>query len=125
MSATINYASGDPLYIVAQTGVSSWQSTWLDVRGYKAASFTLSWTAVASTNGTLRLDGTDDPAKASVNVVALTTPVFHGTWPTVGTSASAALVVIENPPGFIRVGYTFIAGGAAGQFTGFANWRSI
>lgn len=101
----------------AQSGLSSWTSAWVRVgkAGYRCISWTTAWAAVAATSGTLSFEGTDDPTQTSV--VALTPTVTHGTYPTVGTAAAAALVVLANCPGWVRMRYTRAAGGAAGQFT--------
>lgn len=107
--------------LAAQSGLADWQSEWIPVAAanFRRASFTLAWTLVAATSGTLAFEGTDDPAKAAANVVTLTIATSHGTYPTVGAAAANALVVLDNCPGYVRVKYTRAAGGGAGQFSGF------
>jgi hypothetical protein len=124
---------GKPLnkYLVSQSGLATWYGPWCDCRELKEIGFTISWTAVAATAGTLSFEGTDDPAQAvagagGTNVVALANiTAAGGTYPTVGTVAANCMVRFENPPIYIRVIYTRSAGGGAGQFSGFAHGRSI
>jgi len=123
---------GKPLnkYLVSQSGLATWYGPWCDCRELKEIGFTISWTAVAATAGTLSFEGTDDPAQAvagaaGTNVVVLTIATYHGTYPTVSTAAANCMVRLENPPIYVRPVYTRSAGGGAGQFSGFAHGRSI
>lgn len=114
----------DPQYDLARDGSATWQGAWKDCSKSHCVSFTVTWTAVASTAGTLSLQGTDDPAKAATSLVTLTLPTTHGAWPTVAATASTALAIIENPPRFVRVVYTRSAGGGAGQFNTYVSARA-
>jgi len=102
----------------AQSGLASWSTPWIPVGvgGWRDLSVTLAWSAVASTSGTLSVEGTDDPT--GTIAVPLTVDVAHGAWPTVGATADKSLVVLSDCPGYVRVVYTRSAGGGAGQFTG-------
>lgn len=104
------------LKLAPQSGAASWVSAWIPVSqdGWRLASLTVAWGAVAATAGALSIEGTDDPGGTAA--VPLTVATSHGTWPTVGATASAALVVLTNCPGWIRVRYTRTAGGGADQF---------
>lgn len=115
-------------YMVNQSGLATWYGPWVDASEYRQYGFTISWTAVAATAGTLSFEGTDDRAQAvtgagGTNVVALTVVTYHGTYPTVSTSAANCMVRFENPPAFIRPIYTRSAGGGASQFQGFTHGR--
>lgn len=114
----------NPWFVQNQSGSSTWQSGWFDCSKSHCVSFTVSWTAVALTAGTLSLQGTDDPTKAATSVVTLTLSTTHGTWPTVSTTASAGLAIIENAPRFVRVVFTSTAGGGANQFNVFVGARA-
>ena len=105
--------------IPAKSGLANWTSDWIPVAsgGYRMASLQVNWTAVAATNGTLSVEGTNDASKTVVT--SLTIDKSHGTYPTVGATASSAMVNVSDCPGWIRVKYTRVAGGGAGQFTGF------
>jgi len=124
MSGAIKPMNDDQLDLLSgQTGVANWVTPWRECSQSHQVSFTIGWAAAASTAGTLSFEGTDDPTQAAglvfapeTNVVPLTITTFHGTYPTVSTSAANALVILENPPKYVRVKYTFSAGGAAGQF---------
>lgn len=103
-----------------QSGAGSWVSDPIAVgaAGFRVASLTLSWGAVASTAGVLAAEGTDDPTFATW--VPLTVSVTHGTWPNVAAVAANAMVVLSNCPGFVRLKYTRSAGGGADQFNVYA-----
>ena len=106
-------------FMSQQSGVSAFTSSPVAIAadGFRRGSFTLNWAAGgAGTAGTLSFEGTDDPTQ---NVwVPLTIATFHGTFPTVGTGAAKALVVLDNCPGYVRLKYTPTGGGAANQFDG-------
>ena len=125
MSVVVPQNPKDDAYLVGQTGLSSWQGPWFDASLCHELGFTVAWTAVAATNGTLYIEGTDDPDKGALNVVPLTISTSHGTWPTVAAIAGNAMVRVSNPPHFIRLGYTRIAGGGAAQFKAFCHGRSL
>lgn len=101
------------------SGAASWSSEWVAVGagGWRTASFTTSWAAAASTAGVLSFEGTDDPSQTAV--VPLGISVSQGTFPNVGATASQALVVLTNCPGYVRQRYTRSAGGVADQFKSF------
>jgi hypothetical protein len=106
--------------LTAQSGTGDWATSWIPVgaAGFRNASLTAKWAAAGSTSGTLSIEGTDDPL--GVVAVALTIDKSHGTYPTVGATASQGLVALSNCPGFIRMKYTRAAGGAASQFDVYA-----
>ena len=118
-------------YLVNQSGLATWYGPWVNAEQYKQYGFTISWTAVASTDGTLSFQGTDDPAQAvagagGTNVVTLTVSApAGGTFPTVGAAAANCMVRFENPSHFIRVIYTRVAGGGANQFQAFTHGRRV
>lgn len=105
-------------FLDAKSGLADWLSDPVPVAadGWRRASFTLLWSAIASTAGVLSFEGTDDPAGTSW--VVLTVSTFHGTYPNVAAAAAVALIVLDNCPGWIRVRYTRSGGGAAAQFNG-------
>ena len=133
MSVVVPQNPKDDAYLVGKSGLATFNGPWFDASLCKSLTFQLSWTAVAATDGTLSCEGTNDPAQAAVNVVTLAVGVVNvgasiepqGTWPTVGATASKAQLKIVDPPHFVRVSYTRIAGGGAGQFSGFAFGRSL
>ena len=117
-------------YVVNQSGAASWYGPWFDCATCHQIGFTVSWSAVAATAGTLAIEGTDDTSQAvagagGANVVTLTVSTSHGTFPTVGTTAANAMVRLENPPHWVRLKYTRSAGGGASQFQAFAHGRSV
>ncbi len=144
MSGTVKpLAQSQADLLPATTGLASWVSPFVDCTYCHQISFTIAWTAVAATAGTLTIEGTDDPTQANslyshsyayaqvaadftagTNVVPLTITTTHGTYPTVSTSAANAMVILENPPRFVRVKYTRSAGGGAAQFTVLASARA-
>lgn len=113
-----------PLLLVnGQSGAASWVSPWFDRQKWHLLSWNVWWTAFAATAGTLSLEGTNDPTQIldttfvpNNPVVPLTITVFHGTWPTVGAIAAAALVNTSEGQAFERLKYTRGAGGTTGQF---------
>jgi hypothetical protein len=105
-------------------------------RTIRRVSFTLSWTAQASTDGDLFWQGSDDPRADSdpsnAKWVTFTIPAgsYHtlganmsvaGKLATINASAENAVFNFENPPPFMRLGYTRRGGGAAAQLD---VWRS-
>ena len=121
----MSFGYWDPGFLLGQSGLATYVTPWVRTRNFHRVSFTIEWTGVAATAGTLSLEGTDVPADdpaappAATSIVPLTITTFHGTWPAVAAVAANALVVVANPPGWVRGRYTRSAGGGAGQF----NWR--
>lgn len=115
--------------IFGAAGANVFNTKAFDCSKSKTASFTISWGAVAATAGTLKFQGTDDPRVISdpgnAVWVDLTVTTFHGSWPTVGATASQALVVLESLPHYVRLVDTQSAGGGANQFKVFAFGRAI
>jgi hypothetical protein len=112
------------------SGLADWVGGWLDMRPYgdaRGISFFTSWSAVAATNGTLYLEGTNDPAKAAANVIRYggllwvpsATGIAISTGNVVGATAAGASIGARGCPAFIRHGYARVAGGGAAQFSSF------
>lgn len=117
------HSNPDPAYLLGQTGLASFSGPWVRCDYLHRVSFTVSWTAVAATAGTLSLEGTDYPidrpelgAVPATAIVPLTITAFHGTWPAVAAIAAVGLVIAENLPRWVRLTYTRSAGGGAAQF---------
>lgn len=108
-----------------ESGAASFVSDWLAVgaAGFADASYTLDWTAVASTAGALTFEGTDDPSGAKS--AALTVDKQHGSdISAVDANAGTAVVILTNCPGYVRVRWTRSAGGGAAQFNAFVTLRT-
>ena len=119
----------DNAYMVGVSGLATFYGPWVDCSKARSMSFNLAWTAVAATAGTLSIEGTNDDAQAvtgtaGTNVTTLTIGTYHGTYPTVSTSAANCMVIVEPCPKWVRIVYTRSAGGGAGQFTGRVFGRS-
>lgn len=114
-------------YLVGVSGGASFNGGWIDTQAFRVVAFNVSWTAVAATNGTISFEATNDPLQQAGSIVALTITTIHGNGGvlTVGTSASAIGVVIENTFAFHRLKYTRSAGGGAGQFNAWVLGRSL
>ena len=131
MSAPLN--PRNDVYLVNQSGLATFYGPWFDASACKQLSFTISWSAVAATAGTLAFEVTNDSAQAvagvgGTNVVAVTAALVvaaGGTYPTVSTSAANCHVAFENCSHWVRLVYTRSAGGGAGQFQAFAHGRSV
>lgn len=123
-------------YVKNVSGLANWVGAWIPCNGLKRVSFNVNFAAAGSTAGTLYVEGTDFPVDLSVEDLAkyfpsapaptlfntpLNITVSHGTWPTTVAAGGRAEVVVANPPGFVRLGYTFSAGGALAQFNVFRN----
>lgn len=105
-------------YLTNQSGVASFNGGWIDCLNFPFVSISIWWTAVPSTAGTLSLQATDDPAQTS----ALDTITDFNT--TVDATAGYAAWRVRNPPRYLRVIWTWTAGGAASQFNGVHTRRS-
>lgn len=108
-----------------ESGAASFVSDWLAVgaAGYADASYTLAWAAAASTDGALTFEGTDDPS--GTKFAPLTIDKQHGSdISAVDANAGTAVVVLTSCPGYVRVRYTRVAGGAAAQFNGYVTLRT-
>lgn len=109
-------------YVVNQSGVPAYTTPWFRALDWHRVSFTVSWAGFAATAGVLSFEGTDFPADDVVNIppagliVPLTITTFHGTFPNVAATAGRALVILENPPGWVRGRYTPSGGGTVNQF---------
>jgi len=133
MSVTVPKNPKDDAYLYNKSGSATFNGPWFDASECKSVVFQLSWSAFAATDGTLSCEGTNDPAQAAGNQVTLAVGVVNvgasiepqGTWPTVGATASKCTLKIVDPPHFVRISYTRIAGGTTNQFQGFAFGRSI
>ena len=105
-------------------------------KSIKRVSFTLGWTAVGSTDGDFYWQGSDDPRADSdpgnAVWVTLTIPAgsYHsngadvsvsGRLATINANAEEVVFNFENPPPFMRLGYTRRGVGAAAQLN---VWRS-
>ena len=95
---------------------------WVDCSDVVCAGFHVEWEAVALTAGTLSIEGTNDPTQEKFQ--EMTISVSHGTWPTVGATAAGAIVLVQNPPRFLRLKYTQSAGGSYDQMDAWVNLRS-
>jgi len=122
MAVVLPFNTKWPEYMVDQSGAASFQGNWIEVRKSKAIFMHVAWTAIASTAGTLSLDGSEDPTLTSI--VPLTATATHGAQPSGGT-AGQLIIVLENPPSFVRLNYVRSAGGGAAQFDAWAQGRSI
>ncbi len=133
MSVVVPQNPQDIAYLANKSGLATFSGPWFDASLCKSVSFQLAWSAVAATNGTLSIEGTNDSAEAAADIVTIAVAAagigasveFQGTWPTVGAIAANALVTLRDPPHFVRVSYTRVAGGGANQFQGFAFGRSL
>lgn len=113
-------------FMSQQSGAADFTSDPIPVAkdGFRRVSLTLFWSLVASTSGTLSVQGTDDPDLGTDSWVNLTVGTYHGTWPTVGAAKANALVVLDNCPLYVRVKYVKAGGGGANQFQGWATRSS-
>lgn len=114
-------------YATAQDGSADWQGGWFDTRAFGLGASLLlqsTWTAVAATNGTLYLEGTNDPAQAAVNVVRYqgllwipkSTGVAAAAGNVVGATADSVQLGVRGAPSYVRLAYVRVAGGGAAQF---------
>jgi hypothetical protein len=112
-----------------QSGLGSWDTGWIDARPYSVLWLGVKWPAVAATVGALVLEGALDPVKdahAIYDVTASITKYFvvGGTvWPAVSAVLGSYALPITDPFPYMRLKYTFGAGGALSQFTPFAFGR--
>lgn len=95
-------------------GDASWVSTWFGTGGYTAISFTVASDNVASTDGTVSFEGTDDPS--GTDFVSLVPATIHGDALAVTAADEVRMVVFSNLPAKVRVRYTRVAGGGTDQF---------
>lgn len=97
-------------------------SEWYNCQVHKVIEFAIDWAAVAATNGTFFLEGTNDPAKSAQSITRFANAglswFLNGVLaaPVIPVTAGAALLVIENPMLFHRLSYVWVAGGAALMF---------
>ena len=110
-----------PEYIVDASMLADVQGEWLDCDTVVAIAFHVEWSAFAATDGTLSIEGTNDPTQTKFQ--ALTINVSHGTFPTAGATAAGAIVILQNPPRFVRLKYTRTAGGTTGQMNAWVEAR--
>jgi hypothetical protein len=120
-----------PFYMNGFDGRFNFNGRWIDTEKLSYLTFNIWWSAVALTNGTLAIQGSNDLTKGKdpndavagnppddETVTALTPHVVHGNSAslTVSTTASRVIVVVDKLPKLCRVSYTASAGGASGQF---------
>lgn len=120
------------MYLIAQTlaTVGTQRFAPMVCRGLRRISFTMWWTAVASTDGDFFFEGSDDPRVASdpanATWVILTPPsaslhkngsdvTLSGNLFTINASAEEMIVNFADPPAYVRLCYTRRGGGGAAQ----------
>lgn len=111
-------------YVVDQDGSASFTADVMETRKVRILLVNVAWTAIASTAGTLSVQGTEDPANASTSWVTLTASQTNGAQPSAGT-AGAILLAYEFVPTWTRLVYTRSAGGGAAQFDAWCMGRSV
>lgn len=132
-------------FLPPTTGASSWVTPWFDATYMHTVSMTCAWLAGSGTTaGTLSMEATDDVAQSSLvfdprivfaqadltfaagtHVVPLTITTTHGTYPATANAAGNCIVILENPPRFVRMKWTQSSAGVASQFTVYLSARAI
>lgn len=107
-------------YLTNQSGVGSFQGTWVACFIGELAIWEVWWSAFAGTAGSLALQGTQDQqavpsASRIITLPALTSGVY-GAWPTVGATAGNAVAMIKSPFSRMRLTYTSSGPGTVNQF---------
>ena len=111
----------DDAYIVNGSMLANILGPWIDCADVVCMGFHAEWAAFAATSGTLSIQGSNDPTQTKFQ--EMTISVSHGTWPTVGATAAGAIVLIQNPPHWLRLKYTRVAGGTTNQMQAWAFGR--
>lgn len=125
-----SHANPDPQYLLGQSGIVNWQGPWVRCDGLHRVSFNAAWGAAAGVTGTLSVEGTDYPfdlpaytsaalPASAAFVVTLNVTVSHGTFPAVTAAAGNCEVIVENPPRWVRLVQTGVAGATARTFNVF------
>lgn len=122
MSGVKPWARADEHYIEDGDMDGDITGAWLDCSDVVCAGFHVEWSAFALTAGTLSVEGTNDPTQVAFQTMTIS--VSHGTFPTVGATAAGAIVLVQNPPRFVRLKYTRTAGGTMDQMNAWTNSRS-
>lgn len=114
-------------YVVNKSGGEDWVGPSFSCRALQRTSFTVAWSAEATLQGSIIVEGTDDPGPdGDAHWVALTVDKVHGgagdTPLTLDTDESGVLlVVLEGLPSRMRLRWVETSGGVADQFN---VWRS-
>ena len=111
----------DDAYIVNGSMAADILGPWMDCADVVCMGFHAEWAAFAATSGTLSIQGTNDPTQ--VKFQEMTIAVSHGTFPTVAAAAAGAIVLVQNPPHWVRLKYTRVAGGTTAQMQAWAFGR--